>query len=104
MAKRRYVLSRAADGDLGTIFSYLARQSGIDRANAVFDRIEEALALLVDSPLLGRVRDDLDGRPRSFAVLRRVIFYEPRETGDGIYVWRVVDGSRDLYRLIKPPT
>jgi plasmid stabilization system protein ParE len=70
----------------------------------VFERIDETLELLAESPLLGRVREDLDGAPRSFVVLRWVVFYEARETGEGIYVWRVVDGSRDLYRLIKRPT
>ncbi len=103
MAKRRYLLSRAADADLDAIFSYLAHQSGVERAVSVFERVEETLESLAESPLLGRVRDDLEGQPRSFVVLRWVVFYEPRETGDGIYVWRVVDGSRDLYRLIKPP-
>jgi plasmid stabilization system protein ParE len=104
VAKRRYVLSLAADADLDAIFSYLARQSGIERATAVFERIDETLELLAESPLLGRVRVDLDGEPRSLVVLIWVVFYEVRETGEGIYVWRVVDGSRDLYRLVKRPT
>jgi toxin ParE1/3/4 len=104
VAKRRYVLSLAADSDLDAIFSYLARQSGIDRAAAVFRRIDETLERLAASPSLGRVRDDLDGSPRSFVVLRWVVFYEPMESGDGIHVWRVVDGSRDIYDLVKRPS
>ena len=104
MAKRRSLLSLAADGDLDAIFAYLATQSGIDRATAVFARIEETLKSLAEKPQLGRVREDLDGAPRSFVVLRWVVFYEPMEMGDGIYVWRVVDGSRDLYRLVKRPS
>ena len=103
MAKRRYVLSSAADADLDAIFSYLARQSGIERATSVFERIDETLESLAETPMLGRVREDLDGAPRSFVVLRWVVFYEPKESDDGIYVWRVVDGSRDLYQLIKRP-
>jgi toxin ParE1/3/4 len=104
VAKRRYVLSLAADNDLDAIFSYLAHQNGIARATAVFARIDETLELLAESPQLGRVRKDLEGEPRSFVVLRWVVFYEPTGTGDGIYVWRVVDGSRDLYRLMKRPS
>lgn len=103
MTTPRYILSLDADGDLDALFQYLAIQSGVDRAIAIFDRIEEVLQLLARSPKLGRRRRELDGAPRTFVVLRWVIFYEPMESGEGIYVWRIVDGSRDLRQLIAPP-
>jgi plasmid stabilization system protein ParE len=46
VAKRRYLLSRAADADLDAIFSYLAHQSGVERAVSVFERVEETLESL----------------------------------------------------------
>jgi plasmid stabilization system protein ParE len=101
--RARYVLSLDADRDLDALLTYLATHSGADRAAAVFDRIDEILQLLAMTPTLGRVRRDLDGGPRSFAVMRWVVFYEPMESEDGIYVWRVIDGSRDLGRTVQRP-
>lgn len=103
MARRRYTLSLDADRDLDSLFTYLATHSGVERAESAFERIDEVLELLAASPRLGRVRLELDGSPRSFAVLRWIVFYEPQEHNDGIYVWRIVDGSRDLQKLIRPP-
>jgi plasmid stabilization system protein ParE len=53
-------------------------------------------------PRIGRARDDLDGKPRTFAVWPWVIVYEPLRRGRGIIVWRIIDGRRDLPRHIRP--
>lgn len=99
MATPRIVLSRAADRDLTSLFDYIASDSGVDRAAAILQRIDQTLANLAALPRIGRIRPDLDGAPRVFSVWPWLILYEPLETGAGIVVWRVVDGRRDLTAL-----
>lgn len=99
MARPRIVLSRDAECDLDALFDWIARDSGVDRAESVLREIDETLGLLAAAPRIGRVRRDLDGEPRTFAVWPWVIVYEP--AGEGIVVWRVMDGRRDLPRHIR---
>ncbi len=90
----RILLSRAAEQDLDDLFDWIARDSGADRAEAVLRRIEETLLNLAATPGIGRIRHDLDGAPRSFALWPWLILYEPTE--DDVLVLRVIDGRRDL--------
>ena len=101
MAGPRIVLSQDAERDLDALFDWIASDSGVDRAEAVLRRIDETLTLVAGMPRIGRVRRDLDGEPRTFAVWPWVIVYEPLTTGVGIVVWRVVDGRRDLPEHIR---
>ena len=82
MAKSRIVLSLDAERDLDALFDWIARDSGIDRADAILRRIAETLELLAAMPRIGRVRHDLDGGPRTFAVWPWLIVYEPLSPGD----------------------
>ncbi|MGH7989069.1 MAG: type II toxin-antitoxin system RelE/ParE family toxin [Limisphaerales bacterium] len=50
-------------------------------------------------PLLGREREELLPRLRSFPVSRYVIFYRPME--NGIEVVRVLHGARDFPPLFE---
>jgi toxin ParE1/3/4 len=100
VALSRIVLSLDAERDLDNLFDFIARDSGVDRAVAVLRRIEETLELIASMPGVGRVRIDLDGRPRTFAVWPWVIVYEALSSGQGIVVWRVLDGRRDLPRHV----
>ena len=97
----RLVLSLEAERDLDELFDWIARDSSVERADAVISRIGETLDLLTDMPLIGRVRRDLDGDPRSFAVWPWVIIYEPLAAQLGIAVWRVIDGRRDVPRHVR---
>ncbi|HVY33531.1 MAG TPA: type II toxin-antitoxin system RelE/ParE family toxin [Caulobacteraceae bacterium] len=96
MARSRIVLSLSAERDLDALFDWIARDSGVERAEAVLRRIEETLELVAAMPRIGRVRHDLDGEPRTFAVWPWVVVYEPLSPRDGIIVWRVIDGRTDL--------
>jgi toxin ParE1/3/4 len=102
MVRPQIVLSLDAERDLEALFDWIADDSGVDRAEAILRRIDETLELLASMPRIGRVRHDLDGEPRTFAVWPWVIVYEPLSTGDGVVVWRVVDGRRDLPRHVRP--
>jgi plasmid stabilization system protein ParE len=62
----------------------------------VLRRIEQTIGLVATMPRIGRVRHDLDGQPHTFAIWPWLIVYEPLPTGNGIVVWRVIDGRRDL--------
>ncbi len=100
---RQIIKSLDAERDLEELFDYIASDSGVQRAEAVLRRIERTLTNLADWPFIGRTRPDLDGSPRAFSVWPWIVFYEPQAKGAGIVVWRVVDGRRELPRLIRPP-
>jgi plasmid stabilization system protein ParE len=89
-----------AERDLTDLFDYIATDSGIDRAEAVLRRIQHTLENLASFPRIGKVRRDLDGSARVFAVWPWLIMYEPLTNEPGIAVWRIVDGRRDLPRTI----
>jgi toxin ParE1/3/4 len=97
------VYSLEADNDLADLFAYVAIEDGLDRAALVLQRIQTAITSLADWPGIGRVRKDLDGTPRLFSVGPWVIVYEAQNTDQGIVVWRVVDGRRDLRNVIHRP-
>ena len=67
-------------------------------------RIYGALEVLAFAPRIGRERAEFAGSPRSFSVRPYVIFYEPLPEGDGILVWRILHGARDLRPLVRPPS
>ncbi len=92
----RIVFSRAAQQDLDALFDWIALDSGMDRAEAILRRIDETLFNLASTPGIGRLRNDLDGAPRSFAIWPWLVLYEPTANNDGILVLRVIDGRRDL--------
>ena len=101
MARPVVVLSGRADLDLDNLFDLIAEDSGAQRAKAVLLRIKQTMELVATMPGMGRVRDDLKGDPRTFAVWPWLIVYEARPDGQGIYVWRVIDGRRDVPRHVK---
>jgi len=99
----RILRTPEARQDLLDIWAYIARQNGPSVADTVLARVHGALEVLAQARLIGRERVEFSGRPRSFVVRPYVIFYEPLAQGDGILVWRVIHGARDLQRLIVPP-
>jgi toxin ParE1/3/4 len=60
----------------------------------LLDRIEAAVRLLEEHPLMGRMRPELRQDLRSFPVRPLVLFYLPQV--DGIELVRVLHGSRDI--------
>ena len=97
------ILSTAADSDLETLYFTVATENGTERAELILRRIQATIAALADWPRIGRCRDNLDGTPRVFAIPPWIIVYEAQPNGDGIYVWRVVDGRRDLQNTVHRP-
>ncbi len=94
---RRYRLSRRAKRDLDEIWLYIARDS-IDSANRFLELLTDRFPLLADSPGMGRLREDLQPKLRSFPVKKYLIFYRPLGK-TGVSVVRVVHGARNLRTL-----
>jgi toxin ParE1/3/4 len=91
-------MSVDAGQDLAELFRHIAKEDGVDRAEAILRRIEQVLDTLAAWPLIGRVRTELHGAPRIFSVWPWLIIYELRSDG-GIIVWRVLDSRRDIPAL-----
>ena len=103
MAQPLVIISYAAQGDLTELFDRIAIEHGLDRAELVLRRIDAVVTSLAAWPRIGRVREDLDGSPRTFSIWPWILVYEPQESGTGIIVWRVLDGRRDLPTIVCPP-
>jgi toxin ParE1/3/4 len=93
-----YRLSSQAKNDLDDIWYYIAPNSVLN-ADRLLDRLYETMKLLADMPMMGRAREDLAPKLRSFVEGNYLIFYQPIETG--IEVVRVMRGSRDIETLFR---
>ena len=92
-----------AEQDVTDIWFYIAAEKSVLVADAMLDRIYVALDLLVATPMIGRMREELVGMPRGFVVTPYTIFYEPLPERGGILVWRILHGARDLRSIVRPP-
>jgi plasmid stabilization system protein ParE len=99
----RIIRTLDADRDLDSLFDWIAYDSGFERAEAVIRRIDETITHVAAMPGVGRIRKDLDGAPRSFSVWPWLVIYETLPRREGIVVWRVLDGRRDLPAVVKRP-
>ncbi len=55
------------------------------------------------APQMGAVPSEFSGSPRMLIVRSYVIFYEPLAEGDGIAIWRVLRGARQMDDLVRRP-
>lgn len=86
----------AAKADLHKIWSYIA-EDNVGAADGFVRQVHETYERLADHPELGRVREELAARIRSFVVGNYVIFYRPLRGEDtGIEVVRVLSGAQDI--------
>jgi toxin ParE1/3/4 len=85
-----------AEADLIEIWTYIAQDS-LTRADKLLDEIDEKSQILAHSPLIGKARDELGPKIRSFPIGNYVLFYQPIE--DGIEIIRVLHGARDIAAL-----
>jgi toxin ParE1/3/4 len=87
------VKSPKAKADLVEIWDYIADDSET-RADTFIETIDKKFHTLVDDPLLGIARNEIEVDLRSFPVGRYIIFY--RRIPEGIEIIRVLHGARDL--------
>ena len=99
----RIEFSAVARLDRRAITAYTVERFGLDGARRLRDRFRKVLALLADSPGMGRRRSDLDPPGHSFRyfVVGKVfiIVYEPGD--DGVRVVRLLHGARSLARELE---
>jgi toxin ParE1/3/4 len=88
-----------ASRDLENILDYLAAQGGINRAEIFLKKINQKFKTLASFPNMGKSRDELLPKLRSFPMENYLIFYRPIE--EGIEVLRVVSGYQNLTKLFE---
>ena len=76
-----YLLSPAAQADLGHIWDYTARNWGQDQAARYILGIRDAFRALVDGRRQGRSIDDIRPGYRKLAVGSHVLFYRIADAG-----------------------
>jgi toxin ParE1/3/4 len=82
-----------ADEDIDSIWSYIALDN-VRAANEQIERIGEVFEMLVQNPLAGRERAELQKELRSFPVGSYLVFYLP--LSDGVEIVRVMSGRQDV--------
>ncbi len=82
-----------AAADILEIWDYIA-EDDVTAADRWVDRLDETFKLLATQPSMGRAREELAPRVRSFPLGRYVVFYEPIDAG--IDVVRVLHSARDI--------
>ena len=85
--------SPQAEIDIESIWQFIA-EDNLRAADALIDRIEQALDMLAQNPFAGRARSELASKLRSFPVGNYIIFYVPESHGIGVV--RVMNGRRDI--------
>lgn len=92
-----FLLTPDAEGDLTEIGDRITEESGLERSEAVVERIREGFRLLAEQPGIGHTREDLTDRPmlRFWRVFSYLIVYS-RGTPSlaPITILRVVHGAR----------
>ena len=94
----------SANRDLVAIFRYYAREAGVRVADRFFVEAEATFARLARMPRIGKAYDpdeQLFADLRFFPISRYrdyLVFYRPIE--DGIEVYRVLHGARDIGSLL----
>ena len=94
----QYRVSDAARSDLDEIWFYIAGDNP-DAADKFIRALVSRFPLLASVPEMGRERNELAVRSRSFPVGNYVIFYRPM--GNGVEIARVLHGARDLPPLFE---
>ena len=90
-------ITEPAARDIEEIVDYLAKQSGMNRAEEFLLALDSKLARISKFPKIGRKRSKVLPNARSLAVENYLILYAL--DGQNIAILRVVSGYRDLSSL-----
>jgi toxin ParE1/3/4 len=94
----QYHVSDAASADLEEIWLFIA-QDDPDAADRHLRNLVSRFPTLASMPEMGRLREEIAARLRSFPVGSYVIFYRP--IAGGVEIVRVLHGARDLPPLFE---
>ena len=78
MLKIRF--SHTAEQQLEEIWIYTLSEWSENQANRYVSEIEDAFKCLLDNPLIGKARPEIDIGLRSFAVQKHIVYYRVCET------------------------
>ncbi len=90
----QYVLSLEADDDIEEIFEYTKVKYGINQAISYVSGFEVLFSQLVETPVIGKQRNEIKKGLYSFPKREHTIFY--RILANKIRIIRVLHSSRDL--------
>lgn len=91
-----YTIAARARRDLADIATFTEETWGRDQRTKYLLRLDDAFALIVGNPEIGRGRDDLRANLRSLVVGQHVIYY--RVARDGVVILRILHVARDIQR------
>lgn len=94
---KRVLYAPEAETDVYSIAKHIAEEGDLAAAYRFLENVDETTQLIATQPEMGRRREELAPRLRSFPVGPFVLFY--RATKGGIEIARVLRGSRDLPSL-----
>ena len=83
--------------DLADIWEYLERRFSVESADTEILRLQTDAQSLLDFPLIGRPREDLQKKLRSYKSGSYLIFYQVGSSG--VEILHVYHGRRDLETL-----
>ena len=89
-------ITEPAQSDLEEIWQYIGEDNP-NAANNLMDELGNKFRLLASQPELGRERQELMINLRAFPHKKFVVFYFL--TDDGIEIFRVLHGSRDINQV-----
>ena len=96
MIINKYLLSQEADFDLEEIFEYTQAEFGLSQAVKYLNEIDDVFVKLIDSPQIGRTRNEIKNGLYSFPVGKHIVFY--RILIGHINIVRVLHCVKDLTR------
>jgi toxin ParE1/3/4 len=97
VSSRRITYLEQANDDLLDIWLWIARDS-VGAAEAFLDRTLRRIEILRQFPEAGPMREEIGDGSRGLVAERWLVLY--RLTSDGVQIVRVVDGARDLTKLL----
>lgn len=94
MLRNKYVLSREADNDLEKIFDYTFEEFGFNQAVKYLDEIDEVFVKIINTPEIGRSRNEIKKSVYSLPIGSHIVFYTIQN--DHIRIVRVLHGAKDV--------
>jgi toxin ParE1/3/4 len=94
MPRNKYVLSLEADNDLEKIFDYTFEEFGFNQAVKYLDEIAKVFVKIINTPEMGRSRNEIKKSLYSLPIESHVVFYTIHT--DHIRIVRVLYGAKDL--------
>jgi toxin ParE1/3/4 len=93
----RYLLSPAAQADLGQIWNYTHDRCGIDQAEEYLRELQRAIERAAANPRIGRAGDEIRPGYRKLAAGSHMLFYRVSADGE-IDVVRILHQRMDVDR------